>query len=79
MVKLITKRYRLGAKVNYGSHTFGLGYQQMFGDKAFPTLGGWVPQPYLVELGYSNIYCKKMKNHGALLMAMISQRWVRKA
>lgn len=41
-----------GAKVNHGMHTVQLGYQAMFGehgDKApmFPTLGGWVPQPYL--------------------------------
>lgn len=40
-----------GAKVNHGAHTFGLGYQQMFGDNAFPTLAGWVPQPYLVNWG----------------------------
>ncbi len=28
-----------------GAHTFGVGYQQMFGETNFPTLGGWVPQP----------------------------------
>ncbi|WP_313400482.1 OprD family outer membrane porin [Acinetobacter variabilis] len=39
----------VGAKVNHGAHTIGLGYQQMFGATAFPTLGGWVPQPYLVN------------------------------
>ena len=41
-----------GAKVNHGMHTVQLGYQQMFGEHGtkapmFPTLGGWVPQPYL--------------------------------
>ncbi len=41
----------VGAKVNHGAHTVGVGYQQMFGDSAFPTLGGWVPQPYLANWG----------------------------
>lgn len=35
----------VAAKVNHGAHSVGVGYQQMFGDSAFPTLGGWVPQP----------------------------------
>src|SRR5690606_37302480 len=29
----------VAAKVNHGAHTVGVGYQQMFGDSAFPTLG----------------------------------------
>ena len=41
----------VGTKLNHGAHTVGLGYQQMLGDSAFPTLGGWVPQPYLVNWG----------------------------
>lgn len=41
----------LSAKVNHGPHTFGLGYQQMMGDTSLPTLGGWAPQPYLVNWG----------------------------
>ena len=41
-----------GAKINNGMHTVQFGYQQMFGEHGkeatmFPTLGGWVPQPYL--------------------------------
>ncbi|WP_180190909.1 MULTISPECIES: OprD family outer membrane porin [Acinetobacter] len=42
-----------GAKINHGMHTVQLGYQAMFGEHGdgaatmFPTLGGWVPQPYL--------------------------------
>ena len=41
-----------GAKINNGMHTLQFGYQQMFGEHGkeatmFPTLGGWVPQPYL--------------------------------
>ncbi|MCO8097252.1 OprD family porin [Acinetobacter lwoffii] len=41
----------VAAKVNHGAHSVGVGYQQMFGDSAFPTLGGWVPQPYLANWG----------------------------
>ena len=41
-----------GAKINNGMHTVQFGYQQRFGEHGkeatmFPTLGGWVPQPYL--------------------------------
>ena len=54
----------VGAKVNYGSHTVGLGYQQMFGDNAFPTLGGWVPQPYLVNWGVATFTAKNEKSWG---------------
>lgn len=47
----------LGANLSAGNHTVHLGYQQMFGEHGdnprlasmFPTLGGWVPQPYLVN------------------------------
>ena len=38
-------------KVQHGMHTVGLSYQQMFGETPFPTLGGWVPQPYLDNWG----------------------------
>ncbi|OTG64494.1 porin [Acinetobacter sp. ANC 3903] len=54
----------VGAKVNYGAHTVGLGYQQMFGDKAFPTLGGWVPQPYLVNWGVATFTYPDEKSIG---------------
>ena len=30
-----------------GSHLFGVSYQRMLGDTVFPTLNGYVPQPYL--------------------------------
>jgi len=53
-----------GAKVNYGAHTVGLGYQQMFGDSAFPTLGGWVPQPYLVNWGVATFTAIDEKSVG---------------
>lgn len=54
----------VGAKVNYGAHTVGLGYQQMFGDNAFPTLGGWVPQPYLVNWGVATFTYPDEKSIG---------------
>ena len=41
----------VGAKLSQGMHSVQLGYQHMMGDFSgvglFPTLGGWVPQPYL--------------------------------
>ncbi|WP_326519188.1 OprD family outer membrane porin [Acinetobacter sp. CAAS 2-6] len=52
----------VGAKVNYGAHTFGVGYQQMFGDTAFPTIGGWVPQPYLVNWSVATFTNAKEKS-----------------
>ncbi len=49
--KIDSQAVSAGAKVNHGMHTVQLGYQQMFGDfgdvALFPTLGGWVPQPFL--------------------------------
>ncbi|NBA94258.1 OprD family porin [Pseudomonas sp. R5(2019)] len=30
-------------------HAFGVGYQRMLGDSNFPTLAGYVPQPFLVN------------------------------
>ncbi len=52
----------VGAKLNHGAHTVGLGYQQMFGDTAFPTLGGWVPQPYLVNWGVATFTAPEEKS-----------------
>ena len=52
----------VGAKINHGAHTVGLGYQQMFGDTAFPTLGGWVPQPYLVNWGVATFTAPEEKS-----------------
>ncbi len=53
-----------GVKLNHGSHTLGLGYQQMFGDTSFPTIGGWVPQPYLVNWGVATFTNAKEKSWG---------------
>lgn len=54
----------VGAKINHGAHTFGLGYQQMFGQNAFPTIGGWVPQPYLVNWGVATFTNVNEKSWG---------------
>ncbi|MNQ95697.1 Porin-like protein NicP precursor [compost metagenome] len=32
-----------------GAHMFGVSYQRMLGDSVFPTLNGYIPQPYLVH------------------------------
>lgn len=32
-----------------GAHMFGVSYQRMLGDSVFPTLNGYIPQPYLVN------------------------------
>ena len=50
------------AKVNPGAHTVGVGYQQMFGNSAFPTLGGWVPQPYLANWGVATFTAPEEKS-----------------
>lgn len=52
----------VAAKINHGTHTVGVGYQQMFGDSAFPTLGGWVPQPYLANWGVATFTVPEEKS-----------------
>ena len=56
-----------GAKLNHGMHTVQLGYQEMFGDHGsqatmFPTLGGWVPQPYLDNWSVASFIRKDEKS-----------------
>ena len=56
-----------GAKINNGMHTVQLGYQQMFGEHGkeatmFPTLGGWVPQPYLDNWSVASFIRKDEKS-----------------
>lgn len=52
----------VAAKINHGTHTVGVGYQQMFGDSVFPTLGGWVPQPYLANWGVATFTAPEEKS-----------------
>lgn len=41
--------YGVMTTLKKGGHAFGVGYQRMLGDSTFPTLNGYVPQPYLVN------------------------------
>lgn len=54
--------------VSHGVHTLHAGWQQMFGEHGdaaatmFPTLGGWVPQPYLVNWSVASFIRKDEKS-----------------
>lgn len=65
----------LGSTLSYGPHSLGLGYQQMFGDHGrnpsaatgapyFPSLAGWVPQPYLDNWSVASFIRKDEKSVG---------------
>jgi len=43
------RSYGAMTSLKKGGQSFGIGYQRMLGDSAFPTLGGYVPQPYLIN------------------------------
>lgn len=43
------RSYGAMTSLKKGGHRFGVGYQRMLGDSNFPTLGGYVPQPFLVN------------------------------
>lgn len=62
--KIDNQALSVGAKLNHGAHTFGLGYQHMMGDSSFPTLGSWVPQPYLVNWGVATFTAANEKSVG---------------
>lgn len=47
--RIDNRSYGIMTTVRKGAHSFGLGYQRMLGDSAFPTLNGYAPQPYLVN------------------------------
>lgn len=51
----------------HGNHTVDVGYQQMFGEHGekasfFPTLAGWVPQPYLANWSVASFIRKDEKS-----------------
>lgn len=51
----------------HGNHTIDAGYQQMFGENGnhaafFPTLSGWVPQPYLANWSVASFIRKDEKS-----------------
>ncbi|MCU4565422.1 MULTISPECIES: OprD family outer membrane porin [Acinetobacter] len=57
----------LKAAWTHGSHTLDAGYQQMFGEHGshapfFPTLSGWVPQPYLANWSVASFIRKDEKS-----------------
>lgn len=65
--KIDSQAVSAGAKINHGMHTVQLGYQQMFGEHGnkapmFPTLGGWVPQPYLDNWSVASFIRKNEKS-----------------
>lgn len=43
------KSYGAMTTLKTGGHGFGVGYQRMLGDSAFPLFNGYAPQPYLVN------------------------------
>ncbi|QLB58438.1 outer membrane porin, OprD family [Acinetobacter indicus] len=65
--KIDSQAVSAGAKINHGMHTVQLGFQQMFGEHGnkapmFPTLGGWVPQPYLDNWSVASFIRKDEKS-----------------
>ncbi|MBU3845747.1 MAG: OprD family porin [Candidatus Acinetobacter avistercoris] len=51
-----SKSYNFMSMLHYGPHKFGLGYQHMSGDTAFPLLSGWTPAPFLTQWGSISFY-----------------------
>lgn len=69
------KALSMGTTLTYGSHSLGLSYQQMFGNQGinpsiavgspyFPTLAGWVLQPYLDNWSVASFIRKDEKSIG---------------
>lgn len=50
------KAYNFMSMLQYGYHKFGLGYQHMSGDTAFPLISGWTPAPFLTQWGSISFY-----------------------
>ncbi|MHA3079715.1 OprD family outer membrane porin [Acinetobacter sp. ANC 5502] len=73
--KIDNQALSLGTTLTYKNQTIGLGYQQMFGKQGsnpsaatgapyFPTLAGWVPQPYLDNWGVASFIRKDEQSLG---------------
>lgn len=69
------RAFSTGSMFTYGSHRLGLSYQQMFGEHGsdastrtgaplFPTLAGFVPQPYLDNWSVASFIRKDEKSVG---------------
>lgn len=54
--------YNFMSMLSYGSHKFGLGYQHMSGETAFPLLSGWTPAPFLTQWGSISFYKAKERS-----------------
>jgi hypothetical protein len=55
-------------KVN--NHTFGLGYQQIIGESAYPLPDGFLPETYFINWNATGFF-KKDENHIILFMVII--------
>nr|WP_174506782.1 OprD family outer membrane porin [Acinetobacter sp. Marseille-Q1620] len=65
--KIDSQALSLRAAWTYNAHTFEAGYQQMYGNHGsnapfFPTISGWVPQPYLVNWSVASFIRKDEKS-----------------
>ncbi|WAH55350.1 OprD family porin [Pseudomonas silvicola] len=47
--KIDNRTYGAMTTLSTSGHSFGLGYQRMLGESAFPLFNGYAPQPYLVN------------------------------
>lgn len=47
--KIDNKTYGAMTTLKKAGHAFGIGYQRMLGESAFPLFNGYAPQPYLVN------------------------------
>lgn len=56
------RAYNFMTTLQYGHHKFGLGYQHMSGDTAFPLLSGWTPAPFLTQWGSISFYKAKERS-----------------
>ena len=54
--------YNFMTMLHYGPHKFGLGYQHMSGETAFPLLSGWTPAPFLTQWGSISFYKAKERS-----------------
>ena len=48
-----------------GPHIFGISYQRVLGKSVFPTLNGYIPQPYLVHWGNTPFILAEERSWGA--------------
>lgn len=64
--KIDNQNYAILNKLNYGNHSFALGYQQLEGDTAFPIPEGFMPQVYFINWNLTGFYKKDEKSWHAM-------------